>query len=150
MVNCCLSCDFKSRGHGFKPCPCINYFVLRLSSDWARTPVGLSSDSDRTELGFWLDWARTELGFWSDWARTELGLLRIRSESNESDWTPIGLVGECKVLHRSLSCCCCCCCSSSSSTLKINVSKVIKIEKTYLGLETYRVSSPPLPPPIHL
>ena len=35
---------------------------------------------------------------YSDWARTELGLLGIRSESDESDRTPIGLVGECKVL----------------------------------------------------
>ena len=41
MVNCCLSCDFKAGVHGFKPCPCINYFVLGFCSDLAQTELGL-------------------------------------------------------------------------------------------------------------
>ena len=61
--------------------------------DCTWTELGLNSDSDGTELG--LNWD-------SDW--TELGLLGIRSESDESDRTPIGLVGECKVLAASIAC----------------------------------------------
>ena len=56
--------------------------------------VGIS----KTQMFWSLDSDRTELGLNSDSDRTELGLLGIRSESDESDQTPIRLVGECKVL----------------------------------------------------
>ena len=42
----------------------------------------------------------SEVSLCLDSDRTELGLLRIRSESNESNRNPIGLVGEYKVLEQ--------------------------------------------------
>ena len=62
MVNCCLSCDFKSWGHGFKSCPCINYFVLRLRSDWARILIRLSSDCSESNQSL-----MSPIGPQSDW-----------------------------------------------------------------------------------
>ena len=87
--NCNMSCDCKCWGLGS-----ILTSELRLWSDWTRT-----------ELGLWLDWTWTELRLQSDWTQTDSDWAWIHqtpiglwSESNESNWSLIGLVGECKVL----------------------------------------------------
>ena len=82
-------------------------FPLGFHWDSTQTPLGLHWDSTQTPLRLYWDSTQTPLGLhWDYWdstwtARTPLRLhsdsTGIHLDSKQSDWSPIGQVGDCKV-----------------------------------------------------